>query len=246
MAWFDDFFDEDYLRLFGPYVEGERATAESAGVLRLLDLPPGARILDLCCGQARHAAPLRAAGFEVVGLDLSATLLAAARSRDNRLPLVRADMRALPLADCSLDAVVNLFNAFGYFADEDDNAQVLREVARVLRPGGRFVQEVHHRDALMRGWEQETTHPPYDDGLVLRETRDWDAVRGRHTVRYLLTPPNGPAREGAPHTLRVYTLTELAALHDEAGLGLQDVHGDLSGGPLTIDSSLATLVSVRR
>jgi hypothetical protein len=44
----------------------------------------------------------------------------------------------------------------------------------------------------------------------------------------------------------VYTLTELADLHDEAGLGLQDVHGDLSGGPLTIDSSLATLVSVRR
>jgi len=105
VAWFDDFFDEDYLRLFGPYVEGERAAAESAGVLRLLDLPPGARILDLCCGQARHAAPLRAAGLEVVGLDLSAALLAAARSRDHRLPLLRADMRALPLADCSLNYV---------------------------------------------------------------------------------------------------------------------------------------------
>lgn len=72
----------------------------------------------------------------VVGLDLSGALLAAARQRDHRLPLLRADMRALPLADRSVDAVVNLFNAFGYFANQDDDARVLREVARVLRPAG--------------------------------------------------------------------------------------------------------------
>lgn len=136
MSWFRTFFEDDYLRVFGPYVDGERADREAAGVTRLLDLPTGSRVLDLACGQGRHAVPLRRAGLDVLGLDLSQVLLQAARDRDPHLPLLQADMRALPLADDAVDGVVNLFNAFGYFARELDDLGVLREVARVLRPGG--------------------------------------------------------------------------------------------------------------
>jgi len=244
MSWYRTFFDDDYQRVFGPYVEGERAAREARSVVALLDLPAGSRVLDLACGQGRHAAPLRSRGLQVLGLDLSQVLLRAARSRDPGLVLLRADMRALPLAGGSVDGAVNLFNAFGYFDRDEEDLAVLREVARVLRPGGVFVQEVHHRDALVRDWEPRTTHPTYADGLIVTEERTWDTVRGRHLVRYLLQPPGGAVRE-VVHALRVYTLTELVALHEAAGLRVRAVHGDLDGAPATPATPLAVLVSVR-
>lgn len=244
MAWYEEFFAEDYLRVFGPYVDGDRAVQEAEAVARLLDLPRGARVLDLACGQGRHAAPLRAAGLDVVGLDLSPVLLAAASQLDPGLPLVRADMRAVPLASGSVDGVVNLFNAFGYFDCDDEDVAVLREVARVLRPGGTFVQEVHHRDTLVRGWERRTTHPVYDDGMVLTEERVWDSTRGRHGVTYLLQPAQGAARR-LQHELRVYTVTELVRLHELAGLRVESVYGDLHGAVAGLDTPLAVLRSRR-
>lgn len=245
VSWYQTFFDADYLRVFGPFVDGDRARQEALAIAGILGAAPGSVILDLACGQGRHAIPLRAAGFEVLGLDLSAVLLAAARARDGDLPVIRADMRILPLADASVDAVVNLFNAFGYFDDSGEaDLGVLREVRRVLRPGGVFVQEVHHRDALVRSWEPRTVHPPYEDGLVVTEERDWDGVRGRHRVTYLLASPDAPPRR-IDHSLRVYTVTELVALHEQAGLRVQQVNGDLVGTPLSPDTPLAVIVSRR-
>ncbi len=242
MTWFQEFFGSDYLLVFGPYVDGERARTEADLVVALLDLPPQARVLDLACGQGRHAVPLRRAGLQVVGLDLSAVLLEAARGRDPGLPLLRADMRAIPLADSSVDGVVSLFNSFGYFDSDEEDLGVLREVARVLRPGGTFVHEVHHRDALVRDWEPRTTHPQYADGLVVSEERDWDGLRGRHHVTYLLSSPKDGSRRSV-HTLRVYTLTELVALHERAGLLVRAVYGDLAGAPATPQTPLGVVVS---
>jgi cyclopropane fatty-acyl-phospholipid synthase-like methyltransferase len=56
----------------------ERTAAEVNGVVGLLGLAPGARLLDLCCGHGRHAVPLAQLGYRVTGLDLSRTLLARA------------------------------------------------------------------------------------------------------------------------------------------------------------------------
>lgn len=242
MPWFETFFDEDYLRVFGPFVEGIRAQEEATHVMGLLGLPGGARVLDLACGQGRHAVRLRQAGLQVVGLDLSQTLLQAARDRDPGLPVARADMRSLPLATGSLDGVVNLFNAFGYFETVEGDLQVLREVARVLRPGGVLVQEVHHRDALVRSWEPRTIHPMYADGMVLTEDREWDPVSARHRVTYELRTPDGVVRR-SEHVLRVYTLTELVALHERAGLVVMGVHGDLAGAEPTHTTPLGVVVS---
>ena len=106
----------------------ERTAAEVNGVVGQLGLAPGARLLDLCCGQGRHAVPLARLGLRVTGLDLSRPLLArAAAAADGGPPvgLVAADMRRLPFADGSFDAVLNLFNSFGYLEDETQDELVL-------------------------------------------------------------------------------------------------------------------------
>ena len=60
--WYRTLFDEQYLRLWAPNLPPERAQWELEGLLKLLDLPPGASVLDLCCGHGRHAVPLAQRG----------------------------------------------------------------------------------------------------------------------------------------------------------------------------------------
>lgn len=103
-----------------------------AGVLRDLLGPGGGTCLDLCCGTGINAMPVRGLGWTPVGVDLSAGQL---RHSTGRLPAARGDATALPLADESVSAVVCVLA----HTDMPDYATALREVARVLRPGGRFV-----------------------------------------------------------------------------------------------------------
>jgi SAM-dependent methyltransferase len=77
-----------------------------------------------------------------VGLDLSADLLRLAAERGRKagadFALLRGDMRVLPFLSTSLTSVLSLFTAFGYFGGLIDNAPVVAEVARILRPGGHW------------------------------------------------------------------------------------------------------------
>jgi demethylmenaquinone methyltransferase/2-methoxy-6-polyprenyl-1,4-benzoquinol methylase len=96
-----------------------------------LTLPRGARVVDLGCGTGDLCRELAAAGHDAVGVDRSAGMLAAARTDQ---PLVRGDAEHLPFPDGSVDGIVSGF-ALRNVVDLDG---VLRECARVLRPGGRF------------------------------------------------------------------------------------------------------------
>ena len=245
--WYTEFFDDDYLRVFLPLLPDERTAAEVNGVVARLGLAPGARLLDLCCGHGRHAVPLAQLGYRVTGLDRSRRLLeraaALAAAQGQRVDLVAADMRRLPFADASFDAVVNLFNAFGYLEDEAQDELVLGEVARVLRPGGRFLQELANREAMVRDWHDSRVLRN-DDGLVVLQERTLDLRASRELARYTLVGPDG-RRTSRQVAIRLYTLTELAAMLDRAGLELLEVDGDLDGGPLELDSSFVVTLSGR-
>ncbi|HSL07439.1 MAG TPA: class I SAM-dependent methyltransferase [Pseudonocardiaceae bacterium] len=103
------------------------------------------RVLEVGCGSAPCARWLATQGARVVGLDLSAAMLRhavqAARETGLPVPLVQADAGRLPFADNSFDLACSAFGAVPFVAD---SAAVMREVARVLRPGGRWIFAVTH------------------------------------------------------------------------------------------------------
>jgi len=112
---------------------------------RLLGEVAGLRVLEVGCGAAACSRWLAAAGARPVAFDLSGGMLAQARAGNTRtgigVPLVQADAEALPFADASFDAAISAFGAVPFVADP---GRVMREVYRVLRPGGRWAFSVTH------------------------------------------------------------------------------------------------------
>jgi SAM-dependent methyltransferase len=120
----------------------ERLRESDVGLLGEL---AGRCVLEVGCGSAPCARWLAVQGAAVVGLDLSAEMLRHAvntgRETGISVPLVQADAGRLPFADASFDLACSAFGAVPFVAD---SAAVMREVARVLRPGGRWVFAVTH------------------------------------------------------------------------------------------------------
>ena len=139
---------------------------------RCLEPLRGRRVLDLGCGKGRFAARLREGGAGVVGLDLSAAMLAGAAGLDR----VLASARRLPFADGAFDAVVAV-EVFEHLTALDS---VLGEVRRVLRPGG--ILAIVDKNA--GSWNARR---PWLPNLLVK----WiDEKRGRW-----MYPSGGPARE---------------------------------------------------
>jgi ubiquinone/menaquinone biosynthesis C-methylase UbiE len=105
----------------------------------------GRRVLEVGCGAAQCARWLLARGAEPVALDLSGAMLAQARrlgsSSGLAVPLVQADAQRLPFRDATFDLACSAYGAVPFVAD---SAGVMREVHRVLRPGGRWVFATTH------------------------------------------------------------------------------------------------------
>lgn len=222
------FDDEEYLRTVVAEKPLWQSAAEAVGAARLAGCRPGARILDAGCGNGRHALPLAHAGYEVVALDGSRLLLAAAQraARGARRPrFVCGSYATLPFEPGSFDAVLCLGTALGYRGEDADLA-ALREFRRVLAPGGRLVIETLHRDELgARLLEHEERR--LASGGVLRFERRFDHARGvmRETQRLDDSTGDGSPRS---YELRVYSELELARMLEEAGLPLIGRHGSLA------------------
>jgi SAM-dependent methyltransferase len=107
--------------------------------LRILP-PPSGPALEVGCGEGRIVQALRAGGYDVQGVDGSATMIAAAELADPYGSYAVADAAALPFADASFDLVV----AYMSLQDIDDLGGAVREAARVLRPDGRFCFAILH------------------------------------------------------------------------------------------------------
>lgn len=127
---------------------------EHAALALCRDTWSDGRVLDIGIGGGRTTAALAARSATYVGVDYSQAMIAAARARLPGLDLRQADARDLSdFADASFDFAMFSFNGIDA-VDHEGRALVLREVRRVLRPGGAFVMSSHNLDCryIRRHW----------------------------------------------------------------------------------------------
>ncbi len=242
--WWDGFFDADYLRVFGPFIDDERTEREINDLVDWLGLEPGLDVLDAPCGQGRHAIPLAALGCKVTGMDRSTFLLDRARAAATGfgvdLTLVQGDLRE-PVATAAFDLVLNLYNSFGYFDSDDDDLRQLRALSAALRPGGRMVMEVANRASDIRNFTPSESAEP-EPGLIVALRRALDLETSRMTTTYTLCEADG-SRRTIGHVQRLYALHELIALHERVGLTVEHVAGEYDGRRLDLDDDAVVIVS---
>ncbi len=222
--WWRQYFDDAYFQLHDPLFPEVASRREVAGIVELLGMPVGARILDAPAGWGRHAVLLAEAGYRVVAADLSFDLLR--RAPPEGPPRVAADVRSLPFADACFDAVLNVFTSLGLFLDDAEDLQALREVRRVLGAGGTFLFESMHRDEVVAHYaERDRWSLP--DGTDVRASRRFDPIRG---ISHEVMEWRGAAGRGRKrHALRLRTATEIAGLLREAGFADVRYYGDWDG-----------------
>lgn len=133
---------------------------------------PGRRTLDLGCGEGRLSRDLKAIGHDIVAVDLSPTMLAAASEADPDLEAHLVDAADLPFDDASFDLVV----AFMSLQDMDDVDGAIAEAARVLEPGGRFcIAVVHPLASAGRFTGEDASSPFVIEGSYLESFRYSDS-----------------------------------------------------------------------
>lgn len=235
MAWWETYFDEIYLKLCPSDPELDQRQVE--GTVRMLELEPPARILDLCCGYGRHAVLLARMGYRVTGLDLSPVLLTKARRAVQKAGVDaafhRGDMREIPWRE-EFDGCIMLGGSFGVFEDEADNERVLQGVSRALKPDGRLVLDVANRDSITRHFKARDWQKR-GDLLVWFENR-FDPVAG--AIHGIVRWRQGDD-EGERHNwMRIYTATELAAMLQRAGLEPIAFYGGYDLSEFTMDTRI--------
>lgn len=247
MPWYRDLFSKEDPFREERYSESESSRKEVDAVVDLLGLQTGDRILDLCCGQGRHLIDLMRRGFDIVGVDLSEYMLSKCREaalREGLQPcLIQADMRDLRF-DSEFDAVISMWDSFGYLESDEEDQKVLDGVSRALRPGGRFLLDhLVNRDSLMKRFEPRAWHENDEGDLFLTE-HTFDSMTGRIQAREIVIRSDG-SRSETGHDLRVYTFGELERMLRTAGMTVQSAWGDRSRSPFTVESRGMEIVAVK-
>ena len=241
--WYREWFGEEYLALY-PHRDQEEARDAVDLVLRSLGRPRG-RILDLACGAGRHLTEFAEHELDAVGLDLSATLLARARSRRSDLQLVRSDMRWLPFADDAFELVVNFFTSFGYFSEPDDDRRVLEEIRRVLVRGGRFALDFLNAERVRSGLV-EREERELNGMSVIQERRLEEGSDVVVKKIQILDPADPDTTTVFQERVRLYSEEELVELLHAVGLEPLDRFGDYSGSPFDDRSPRLIIIGHRQ
>jgi ubiquinone/menaquinone biosynthesis C-methylase UbiE len=169
----------------------------------LASLPaPGRLTLDVGCGEGRVTRDLRALGHNVVGLDVAPSMVEAAREADPGGEYSLASASDMPFEDGAADLAV----AFMTLMDMDDMPGALKEIARVLEPGGKLVAPI--------------THPLNSSGMFSPRDGDEKAPFVITSYRQQQRTEDSFDRDGLQMTFHSihFTLEDYSRAFEEAGL----------------------------
>ncbi len=244
--WYEDdrFWESLEPQLFDP-ARQQAAVGDVEHAIMLLQVKPGAEILDLCCGPGRHSVEFARLGYRATGVDRTARYLDRARARASEhhvsAEFVLEDMRRFRRPE-AFDGAVNLFTSFGYFEDPEDDRRVLRNLHASLRPGARLVMDMAGKEWLAKIYTPKDWVENPDGSLMLF---DREVLPGWTLVRNRWIWIRGAERTEFNFTHRIYSGAELAALLASEGFAVEGIYGSLDGKPYDRNAERLVAVAVK-
>lgn len=237
--WYETFFQGVALDMWRKVATPEMTKAEADFLVQALQLAPGARVLDVPCGNGRHAIELASRGYHLTGVDLSPGFLEEARQSPAAIDWRQSDMRDLPW-ESVFDAAYCWGNSFGYFPHAEVPA-FCRALGRALQPGARLVIDTGLAAESILPTLQPRRWYRLDDLYFLAETR-YLAEESRVQSDYILL------RNGAVETrtalYSVFTVSELRRLLlDHGGLVVEALYSSTDRQPFAMGSPRLLLVA---
>ncbi len=165
-------------------------------------------ILDICCGSGRHATLLAKNGYEVTGIDINADVIAKAKKNNPHAVDYRVhDMRHIEQLAQQFDAVINMWQSFGYF-DAPANKGVLKAIHAKLVNNGRFIIDIYNRDFF----EQNTGEKNFERaGQNITERKSLDGNRLIVELDY------GDTQNADIFSWQLFSLEEFTTLAKDCG-----------------------------
>ena len=221
----------------------------------VLDRPVGHRHLELGCGTGRLLIPLARGARGLVGVDLSAEMLARARARLKRLPvamrprLVRGDIRSLPFPDRSFDQVLAPYGVLQSLTSDADFDATIGETLRLLRPNGRFGLELIPELARWQSYRGQVRFRGKlgKAQVTLVESVRQDRRRGLTIFdeEFTVRERGRTRRHRFPLTFRTMPMDVVLSKLARSGFSVESVQGNYRGGVWTPDSPVSVLIAHR-
>jgi SAM-dependent methyltransferase len=242
--WWKTFFTDAWLEVQRETWTPGETQAEVDFIQEALGLAGPVRLLDVPCGEGRHAVELASRGYSVAGADISLPLLEDARrnaaERGLTLDLELADMRDLPW-EREFDGAFSFWGSLGYF-DEEGNEAFLHSIARALKPGARFVLDTHIAETILPRFEERAWR--YAGDTLVLEDRSYDHEASRIDVEWTFV--KGGQSETAKSSMRMYAYQELIGILKKVGFGDFIGYGSLDREPFALGAERLLLVAARR
>ena len=238
--WFETFFRGPAVDFWTRAMTPAFTLADVDFLEKTFDVKPGARLLDVPCGNGRHSIELARRGYRVTGIDLSDEFLAAARAEldaDWR----KGDMRALQLEPSTFDGAFCFGNSFGYL-DHAVAAAFLSALAGALKPGAKLVIETGvTAESILPTLVQKRWHR-FGDLIILSENR-YDPWESCLHIDYTFV--RGSVIETGPTASYVFTSAELRRMLEAAGFNTLSLQRSLTGEPYELGSPRLIIVAQR-
>jgi SAM-dependent methyltransferase len=238
--WEKNFFRDVALDFWRDAIPPAMTAAEVDFLDRTLAVARGAHLLDVPCGNGRHAFALAARGYRVTGIDQSEEEIARARARDvGNAEWLVGDMRALPPAEEKFDGGCCMGNSFAYL-DGDDGRRFAAGLARVLKTGAKFV--VDFGTAAESILPKLTTNRWIEaGGVIMMSQARYDVRASRLDIDYTFIHASG--RETRPSSSYIHTIAEICRMFESAGMEVVHLFGSTAGDEYTVGSPRLILVA---
>ena len=240
--WWENFFHGIALDFWRAAISDEQTRAEADFIKNQLRLPPGAKVLDVPCGNGRLSIELGAIGFELTGVDIAEEFIEEAKrnSRERGLDINwrKGDMRDLPWSN-EFEGAFCFGNSFGYL-DDGQNADFLEALSRTLKPGARVILDAPAiAECLLPNFQEKRTIEI--GGIKVTIDNRYDHQQSRIFPSFTFVR-NG-VEDKRSSSQRIYTYKELSGLLSEAGLEIVSTYSSLDENPFKLGAHRLLLVA---